>query len=92
MQFIISVQAALTDQTEVVDYLLSLHTAVLALGQIEAGPPADLLGATPIDVARAAGHAVLAEKLVQYFNNCSVRGKKHSQMQWNGGVEIKEKA
>jgi len=77
----------------VVDYLLSLHTAVFALGHIEAGPPADLLGVTPIDVARAAGHAVLAEKLVQYFNNCSVREKKHSQMQWNGGgVEIKERA
>jgi hypothetical protein len=93
MQYIISSQAALTDQTEVVEYLLSLHTTVFTLGHVDAGLPADLLGVTPVDVARAAGHAILAERLQQHFNNCSGRGKKQSPQQWNGnGVEIKEKA
>lgn len=30
-------------------------------------PPADLLGITPVDVARAAGHATLANMLQQHF-------------------------
>ncbi|KAL4105333.1 hypothetical protein QTP88_020578 [Uroleucon formosanum] len=84
--------AALTNQTEVVEYLLSLHSAVLALGHVDAAPPADLLGVTPVDVARAAGHAVLAEKLQQYFQNPSGYKIKQSPQQNGGGVEHKEKA
>jgi len=59
---------------------------------VDTGPPADLLGVTPVDVARAAGHAVLAEKLQQHFQNPNGREKKQS-LQLNGdGVQHKEKA
>jgi len=56
---------------------------------VDAGPPADLLGVTPVDVARAAGHSVLAEKLQQHFQNLDGREKKQLN---GGGVELKEKA
>jgi len=59
---------------------------------VDAAPPADLLGVTPVDVARAAGHAVLAEKLQQYFQNPSGYKIKQSPQQNGGGVEHKEKA
>lgn len=90
--FIISVKAALTNQTEVVEYLLSLHAAVFALGHVDAGPPADLLGITPVDVARAAGYAILAEKLQQHFKNCSERERKQSPQLNGGGAEHKVEA
>jgi len=76
----------------VVEYLLSLHEAVFTLGHVDAGPPADLLGVTPVDVARAAGHAILAEQLQKHFQNCIALEQKQSQQQNGGEVEHKEKA
>lgn len=52
-------QAALTNQMEVVEYLLSMPGV--------AQPPTDLLGITPMDVARAAGHVAIADKLQQFY-------------------------
>lgn len=37
------------------------------LGMVKNGPPADLLGITPVDLARAAGHATLADMLQQHY-------------------------
>jgi len=55
---------------------------------VEAGPPADMLGVTPVDVARAAGYPALAEQLHQHFKNCG-----GSEQKQNGsGGEHKEEA
>lgn len=49
-----------------VDYLLSLQPA--------AKPPVDLMGVTPTDLARAAGHANLADKLQQHYRRNGTAG------------------
>lgn len=38
-----------------------------AHGLVNVGPPTDLLGITPVDVARAAGHTTLTDMLQQHY-------------------------
>lgn len=46
-----------------------MEAASGALGPASVDPPTDLTGATPVDVARAVGHATLADLLHQHYYN-----------------------
>lgn len=60
-----------------VDYLLSLQPA--------AKPPVDLMGVTPTDLARAAGHANLADRLQQHYRRNGTGDDRRAQRRLHNG-------
>lgn len=78
-----SLQAALTNQLDVVEYLLSQYKTAVSLGLAKNNPPTDLLGITPIDVARATGNLELADKLNEHYYGRTVTSHRGGDQYWH---------